>query len=1170
MRIARLDLLRYGHFTDQALELPLGQPDMHIVFGRNEAGKSTALSALEDLLFGIPGQTPLNFLHDYSKLRIGAALERDGERLVVRRRKGNRDTLLDASDRPLASGQDTLVLFLAGADRGFFERMFSLDHERLRRGGQEILEANDDVGQMLFSAGTGVEGLRDTLRALDKQADGLWAKQRSQKRAYYQAHDRLQEASRALRGHTVTVARWQESKRAFEGAEQQYQKLDQQAQDKDAEQRRLTRIRRVHRDVAKRLELQAEIEALAGTAPLPEDARDTLERAQWKDADTQARKETREERLEIERRERETLRFDSALVEREDDITHLGERRAQVLASKRDLPKRQQELASARAELQRLAADIGWPAADSEQLIARIPARPAVARVRATLNQRGERRSAEKTARDGLADARGRFGEVQRQLQQAGTPPDVAPLAATIRAVQRHSDIASRIEQARNEAEEAGIRIEQMFASLKPAVDGENALTPPPPPRNAVLAHRDRRRASDQRREQCQRDIREAKQSRDRLEAQLRRVEDEGHAVSQEQLDAVRQRRDQQWSKLRSRYINGDAQEETSALAGDGRHPADTYEQTVKDADHLADRRFDNAEAAARLAQIKAQITAQDDQLKTLREEYQALAAEDLSLTSEWGVLWRETPVEPMSPDEMLEWIAAREELRKLLVRQQQAEQRAAGLRRQEDDLAAQLATALRGFIDDADTLREQPLRIVLERADGIQKQQQRLVERHLSLQKDLRQAREDSDRRQRALRQAQEDWAAWKKEWATALAAASLDAATHVDEVAERLDTIDKMRDAGNRIRTLQHDRIEPMEQDIRSFEAETKVLVQAVATDLGDVEAEDAALALGHRLDEVKQIRRTRQQKDKSIATLELEIHKLDESRWDARRAIRLLHEQAGTNTLDELRTAIERSDRLSTRQAELVEVTARLEAEGDGHSLEELQEECAGVELDEIAAQEQAGEDELNRLHDARQEAYQQFAQARQAFEAIGGRDAAALAGADRQAAFAELRDVAERYARLRCAALLLEWGIDRYRQTKQAPLLQRAGDVFAALTGGSFAGLSLDFDTQDRPVLAGRRPNGAQVGVGGLSTGSADQLYLALRLAAIEDYLDRTSPLPFVADDLFVHFDDERAAAGFKVLGQLAERCQVIFFTHHEHLIEVAKQSLPGPLSIIELP
>jgi uncharacterized protein YhaN len=50
MHIRRLDLTRYGHFTDFNFKLPATEPDFHIVFGPNEAGKSTALSAIEDLL----------------------------------------------------------------------------------------------------------------------------------------------------------------------------------------------------------------------------------------------------------------------------------------------------------------------------------------------------------------------------------------------------------------------------------------------------------------------------------------------------------------------------------------------------------------------------------------------------------------------------------------------------------------------------------------------------------------------------------------------------------------------------------------------------------------------------------------------------------------------------------------------------------------------------------------------------------------------------------------------------------------------------------------------------------------------------------------------------------------------------------------------------------------
>ena len=86
---------------------------------------------------------------------------------------------------------------------------------------------------------------------------------------------------------------------------------------------------------------------------------------------------------------------------------------------------------------------------------------------------------------------------------------------------------------------------------------------------------------------------------------------------------------------------------------------------------------------------------------------------------------------------------------------------------------------------------------------------------------------------------------------------------------------------------------------------------------------------------------------------------------------------------------------------------------------------------------------------------------------------------------------------------------------------------------------------------------------------MSTGTADQLYLALRVASIEDYLDRADALPFVADDLFLNFDDARDAAGFEVLGQLAKRIQILFFTHHRHLVEIAERTLGKPVNVVSL-
>ncbi len=141
-------------------------------------------------------------------------------------------------------------------------------------------------------------------------------------------------------------------------------------------------------------------------------------------------------------------------------------------------------------------------------------------------------------------------------------------------------------------------------------------------------------------------------------------------------------------------------------------------------------------------------------------------------------------------------------------------------------------------------------------------------------------------------------------------------------------------------------------------------------------------------------------------------------------------------------------------------------------------------------------------------------------------------------------------------------MLHGAIERYREKHQGPILKRSESLFSRMTLGSFEGLRLEFTEKGEAILVGVRPGGKEtVGVGGMSEGTADQLYLAVRLASLEAYLSRHEPMPFIVDDILIQFDDRRAAATLEILAELSENIQVIFFTHHRHLVELAQGCLP---------
>ena len=171
MRIDELNLASFGPFTDKVLAFD--EAGLHVVYGPNEAGKSSALRGLKSLLYGIDERTLDNFLHANEKLRIHGIIQTaDGHELRFIRRKGRKNTLLTPDGESL--DQQALAPFLQGVTSELFGTLFGIDHQALVQGGQEILKQKGEVGQALFSAALGSHALHSVLAELDEEADGLF------------------------------------------------------------------------------------------------------------------------------------------------------------------------------------------------------------------------------------------------------------------------------------------------------------------------------------------------------------------------------------------------------------------------------------------------------------------------------------------------------------------------------------------------------------------------------------------------------------------------------------------------------------------------------------------------------------------------------------------------------------------------------------------------------------------------------------------------------------------------------------------------------------------------------------------------------------------------------------------------------------------------------------
>ena len=1173
MRLQRLDLIRFGRFTESSFHLPVGARDLHIVFGPNEAGKSTALTAIEDLLFGIPMRSPYNFVHDYDAMLIGAVLENGTDRLEFRRRKGTKSTLLGLDDLPLAGDEGALAPFLGGADRPFFERMFNLGHRRLVEGGREILAAEGDVGQTLFSAGTGLSRLRERLNTLEEEADGLWAPRRSEKRLYYQANDRLKAASGEMRNCTLLARDWQRAKRTFENADENLQALQREHETKSADLNRMGRIRRVYAAVRRKEELRAEIGALGEMVLLPEDAARTIEKAERHETETVARIETLTNQLEQAEQEMAALTFDEVLVRRAEDIQQLHERRIEVRRETVDLPKRRDELEAAVGDLRRLASEIGWASSDTDSLVERIPLRDKVAIARSLLQQRGELLATVQTANDALDEARRVLAEKEERLREIGQAANVSKLTATINSTRGSVDVEARTRSTQDQVNEGSLQIERLRQALKPKLPDEIDITTlPVPPRGTVQEHRDRSQNVAQRLRETSQRLDDARlslaQDRQALE---RRIEDEGV----ETLDALRGARtvrDDIWNLLKRQYIDGLPVSEDLVRRYAAR-PDDlsgNFEDAVREADAVADRRFDKAEAAGSLTELARNISERENDVERLAMQKAGLGNERDRLETAWRSLWTDLPAEADSPDTMLVWLDGRDGFVDAVERQRQAKRQLEALKTERRDARSRLFVELDALGVDTEAMHVDTLPVLVERAADYERDQKTLARRLEEARDSMRTARTDLARREKEVETAGTAWSSWERAWSTALSELSLDVEAAPEAAATQISVIDQMREAVIRVKELRDRRIGPIERDIAEFQRVVRDEIGELAPDLTGAAADEAVLELERRINEALDLHRQHKDRADAAKSLRRQIEVLQQDRREAWATVQPLKQTAGKEDIVDLKDAIERSDRWRALDLELARVRKTLQQDGDGLSIDALTQECEGVDIDQVRARQETVATDVKVLQERLNEAAEQRAEARQVFQAIsGGDDAAAKAAAERQEAIAAMREVAERYVRFRTSAMLLRWAIDRFRQEKQGPLLKRAGELFQVLTMGSFDRLSVQFDDQDQMRLAGVRPNGEVVSVPGLTSGTEDQLFLALRIAAIEDYLARATALPFVADDLFINFDPDRSAAGFDILGQLAEKTQVLFFTHHPHLVDIAQNRLGSNTHVLTL-
>ena len=622
-------------------------------------------------------------------------------------------------------------------------------------------------------------------------------------------------------------------------------------------------------------------------------------------------------------------------------------------------------------------------------------------------------------------------------------------------------------------------------------------------------------------------------------------------------LTVAREGRDTGWQLIKRRYL-WEEEADLDVYAPDG-DVASRYEGQVTAFDEVADRLRREAQSVHGRADLETRLQRLRNDLDQVKEALRQSSERRDLLWEEWRGQWAEVGIEPLTPAEMSEWLRRLEDLKA-------AVQRLSERQEGRDAAQAAVAKARAALVAELTNLGEEQgspedsLARLMGRAESLLKEAQQTRHARAELERKLDESGRHKLRCESAVVQAEADLGQWSEQWAEATQALGLGEQPAVAGVTAVLRVYTEL-DAENKEAGGLDRRLKGIERDAADFERDVARLVGELAPELTELTAVDATRELQARVAKAREARTLVDQLSSEIAGHEADLATAEEKLSEAQRELQVLAKLVRCG-VEETASAWERHRQQLEAEDAIRETEEQLGiAGGDGRSLADLQAEACGCDPDQMAVRLRRLEEEAAAANGQREQQRKLAWESEQAAMASDGSAAAAARAEERQALVAGIRDEMEQYLTLAVARQLLVQAIESYRAANQDPLLQRASDLFGRMTGHSFSGLSLEYGDADHPVLVGVRANGGStVTVEGMSDGTCDQLYLALRLAAIEQFTRRAEPLPLLVDDILIRFDDERARETLAVLGELSQQHQVIFFTHHQRLGQLADEVL----------
>ena len=679
------------------------------------------------------------------------------------------------------------------------------------------------------------------------------------------------------------------------------------------------------------------------------------------------------------------------------------------------------------------------------------------------------------------------------------------------------------------------------------------------PPLTAVVAgFQQRMDEIDQEQARGRARVNDLAKEQSRLAEQLRQFD---HLATIPDDSALRRQRDDRnsgWNTVRAR-LRGESAETGSESTWQNLPLGDLirdYENAVQQADLGADRRFEAAEMIARREQLSAAALRQQAAHAEASAALADLETRRQQTKQEWEALWEEAPFRPLPPAAMLEWLALWDRMRQHTADAERVQREAAELQSQNELFEKELFRAFPQAAGSADAAlaeareawqRETRLRSERETLERDRSEGEATLESLHTQEYELSMRQADAESRRRALAETLGLPADWDLPTVVSVLRSAREIQEQHRQVRQAVEQMSRLREI------------------VDTFETGVGTLCRKIASDLAPFPPREAAEELVRRLDAAREAELGSARRLTTLATADQMLARCRAAREATSVEIATLLDARGLapdTPVLALVEGVEAVEQLSEKCSEARQHW-RVMAGDDA----EFQAALASLDEDQVAAERLRIEEQIAREEEAYKQQLSQLGRLRSEWDKLQGDESASSLCRQLEDYRSRLQGAVDSWAPLVLVQTLMTEALRRFEQEHQPQILVDTAQLLSRFTGGEYVDLQRKLD--DKGTLLVVPAHGEPKRPSQLSTGTREQLYLAVRLAYIQDYSRRAEPLPIVMDDVLVNFDEDRARRTLAALVEFGRENQILFLTCHRGIVETLHQIDPKlrPLELV---